>query len=116
MQWSLDVDLDRHETQLDVPGLAIDRINSRVLGYIDAVAAACHRLGKLTGQPENFEPPARYVPQEAFLDKRLRSYQEAGVAQLREMLQHEAGAILADDPGLGKSYQSIALAEALTKP
>jgi len=42
------------------------------------------------------------------LQAKLRPYQEAGVTWLGQLIQHEAGGILADDMGLGKTLQTIA--------
>jgi len=51
------------------------------------------------------------LPPEALpvgLQATLRPYQEAGVQWLGQLVQHEAGGVLADDMGLGKTLQAIA--------
>jgi SNF2 family DNA or RNA helicase len=42
------------------------------------------------------------------LQAKLRPYQEAGVNWLGQLIEHEAGGVLADDMGLGKTLQTIA--------
>lgn len=42
------------------------------------------------------------------LQATLRPYQEAGVEWLGQLIEHEAGGVLADDMGLGKTLQTIA--------
>lgn len=42
------------------------------------------------------------------LQAKLRPYQEAGVDWLGQLIEHEAGGVLADDMGLGKTLQTIA--------
>jgi len=42
------------------------------------------------------------------LQATLRPYQEEGVQWLGQLIQHEAGGVLADDMGLGKTLQTIA--------
>ena len=42
------------------------------------------------------------------LQAKLRPYQEEGVQWLGQLIQHEAGGVLADDMGLGKTLQTIA--------
>jgi len=55
--------------------------------------------------------PVKEVPAESFVPKNLgaslRPYQEAGVRWLAELVEHEAGGVLADDMGLGKTLQTI---------
>jgi superfamily II DNA or RNA helicase len=42
------------------------------------------------------------------LQAKLRPYQEEGVTWLGQLIEHEAGGVLADDMGLGKTLQTIA--------
>jgi superfamily II DNA or RNA helicase len=42
------------------------------------------------------------------LQAKLRPYQEDGVKWLGQLIEHEAGGVLADDMGLGKTLQTIA--------
>ncbi|HEY6078248.1 MAG TPA: DEAD/DEAH box helicase, partial [Polyangiaceae bacterium] len=50
----------------------------------------------------------RPTPLPIGLQATLRPYQEAGVEWLGQLIQHEAGGVLADDMGLGKTLQTIA--------
>jgi len=55
--------------------------------------------------PADQKAPQELVP--SGLGAKLRPYQEAGVAWLAELIEHEAGGVLADDMGLGKTLQTI---------
>lgn len=86
-----------------VPGLCLDRDNSRFVGRIDAVAAACHRLGV---QPI---PPA--VTLGAYNTAiPLKDYQFVGASTCKTLANTHGAALLADDMGLGKSRQAISFA------
>jgi superfamily II DNA or RNA helicase len=50
----------------------------------------------------------RPAPLPIGLHASLRPYQETGVAWLGQLIEHEAGGVLADDMGLGKTLQAIA--------
>jgi SNF2 family DNA or RNA helicase len=108
IDWALDVPLDTlpEDALTFIPGLRTDQAQSRVVGDIGAVAVACKRLG--------VTPPLREcAPLRSLEDKPLREYQKYGVSWLRQALLHESGVLLADDMGVGKSRQTIALANSL---
>jgi superfamily II DNA or RNA helicase len=52
--------------------------------------------------------PPRPKPLPMGLQAKLRPYQEQGVEWLGQLIEHEAGGVLADDMGLGKTLQTIA--------
>ncbi len=53
-------------------------------------------------------PSAPAADPPAGLRATLRGYQEAGLAWLQHLREHDAGGVLADDMGLGKTLQTIA--------
>jgi superfamily II DNA or RNA helicase len=54
------------------------------------------------------QKPLRPLALPVGLQATLRPYQEQGVEWLGQLVQHEAGGVLADDMGLGKTLQTIA--------
>jgi superfamily II DNA or RNA helicase len=52
--------------------------------------------------------PPQPKPLPVGLQATLRPYQEQGVQWLGQLIEHEAGGVLADDMGLGKTLQTIA--------
>ena len=107
-EWALSHDNLDDERLQNIPGLRQDRTNGCVLGDVGAVAAACFRLGLPV--PPRPEIPSGLIP---VFTIGLRRYQLEGVGWLREVVARHGGALLADDMGLGKSRQSIALATTL---
>ena len=57
------------------------------------------------GAPAPEKPDEPLIPKN--LGASLRPYQEAGVRWLAELIEHDAGGVLADDMGLGKTLQTI---------
>jgi SWI/SNF-related matrix-associated actin-dependent regulator 1 of chromatin subfamily A len=93
-----------------VPGLGFVFQDNQVRGSIDAIAAASFRLG--AQPPVSAETTPTIFPK----DSKLKEYQKDGVSIIKSMLTKYGGAILADDMGLGKSLQTIALANTLIDP
>lgn len=109
--WALNIRLDRDvEIIEDVPGLLINRRESRAEGLVDAVAAAAYRLGRPAPPP----PVAVHLGRpEGLVNFGLHPYQEEGVGLLNAITKETGSAILADDMGLGKSRQAIAFTASL---
>ncbi len=103
--WCLDVSDGLRATQ-DIPGLKQDVAKSRVYGSIDAIAAACSRLG-LDSPDEDW---LGGLPERNGL---LKEYQREGVDVLLHNLRTEGGALLCDEQGLGKTRTAIATAQHL---
>lgn len=82
----------------------------RLIGTIDAIAAAAKRLGRLIP----FADLAATRPNFVKLPVNLRDYQKAGITELVWRLREYGGALLADDMGLGKTRQAIVVAMLLT--
>lgn len=107
--WVLELPADRvPEDPLQVPGLRFgletgDSLHT-LSGSIDAVAAACHRLGLPPPREEGKSLDAWTVPET------FRPYQVDGVRRLITILRRAGGALLADDMGLGKTAQAIVTA------
>lgn len=111
-RWALNVPFeseeeDEHQVH-QVPGIVWDQLNSRVVGRIDAITAACMRLG--------VEPPQRPLISERtdprwFEGKGARIYQIDGVRLAWEIQHVAGGALQADEMGLGKTRQAILLAQ-----
>ncbi len=68
------------------------------------MTAAIERARRLA-EPGETQKDAALLPKG--LRASLRPYQEAGVAWLAELVEHDAGGVLADDMGLGKTLQTI---------
>lgn len=97
------LDLDTKKKLEDVPGLRIAP-NGTISGFVDAVAAACLRLG--------MEPPPPFGALTTNALKHthlsgLRDYQAQGVTMLMNIASKVGGALLADEMGLGKTRQAI---------
>lgn len=88
-----------------VPGLRLG--DDAVTGLIDAIAAACHVLKV----PRPLRPSG-VLPSTA-PSTNLRPYQAEGVASLLHSLMSVGGALLADDVGLGKTRQALAITQVL---
>lgn len=90
-----------------IPGIAINPRESRAEGRVDAIAAACFRLGV---------PPPKRKEEKVDLSKLptkelgLKEYQVNGITFCKSVAKNSYGAILADDMGLGKTRQSIGFA------
>lgn len=98
----VDIDDEKLRKKLEgIPGLVINESESRAEGRIDAVAAACFRLG--------IDAPPRHGKIEVKLPKNipLKKYQEAGIAMAKAIMAKHGGCLLADDMGLGKTRQAI---------
>jgi SWI/SNF-related matrix-associated actin-dependent regulator of chromatin subfamily A-like protein 1 len=99
--WALNIDLSADgETVSTVPGLSVNAHESRCEGLIDAIAAACHRLGRPL--------PPRPVPTPVSTPVKLHAYQTHGIGLIETITRATRSAILADDMGLGKTRQAIA--------
>ncbi len=86
-----------------IPGLVLNAPESRYEGRIDAVAAACFRLGLKM-------PSVPVKPVKCVFTYPMKEYQKEGVLKVKTMASIHGGAILADDMGLGKTRQGIAWA------
>lgn len=102
-EWKLSTRPPLPEAVRDVPGLRVHE--DSVTGMIDAVAAAAKLLG--TELPSDLKS----VKHERVHG--LRRYQVEGVNTMLRVLRTNGGALLADDVGLGKTRQAIAIADIL---
>jgi SWI/SNF-related matrix-associated actin-dependent regulator 1 of chromatin subfamily A len=95
-----------------IPGLYLNRDESRFEGRLDAVCAGCLRLeipgptGTSTQQTSRVVIPVQFD---------LKQYQIEGVHRTRFIASNYGGALLADDMGLGKTRQAIAFAKTFGK-
>lgn len=90
-----------------IPGLGLTYDQHIIRGKVDAIAAACMVLKV---------PPPDTIYQDGMgitTTLPLKDYQHEGVVTLAEILKDTGGALLADDMGLGKSLQTIALANTM---
>lgn len=112
--WRLPVDLyavGMEERLRTIPGLHFDFEAGCVHGSADAVAAACLRLG-IRRIPSRHRPTPDTVSRIPTAAS-LRKYQAEGVATSAAICGVYGGVLIADDVGLGKTREGIALAEHL---
>lgn len=93
-----------------IPGLKATPLE--ISGWPDAVAVACHR----TGKPRPSSPGPTLTPMAIPFWLKLREYQKEGVMIVHSIVKSEGGVLLADDMGLGKCAQSLAVWESLGRP
>lgn len=111
-QWALELTPD-DDGSTSVLGASVQWRGSegpRLLGTIDAIAAAAQRLGRPS--PRDVLLPHQVLDG---LPDNLRDYQKVGITEIYWKLLAYGGALLADDMGLGKTRQAVVVANILAK-
>jgi superfamily II DNA or RNA helicase len=102
--------LELYQGETDRSGLRFSADAATALVHLDETMDLCwggEAAVRDRGRALSRRPaPARTAPPSG-LQATMRPYQQAGLAWLQNLREHDAGGVLADDMGLGKTLQAI---------